>query len=293
MKHVIIVNPIAGKANNLKYGYRIQKLLKKFSIRSKVLTSKYAGHITEICKRLSHKFDCRFYCVGGDGTLNEIVTGIIGTNSDIVVTPYGTGNDFIKSSSKYLSMRKSITNSINKKPRKVDVLKLGKNKYCINILSAGFDSMIAKNLDKFRKVPLISGKFKYKLSILYTLFFSRSFKFKIRIDSNTILKNRFTLVAVANGKYYGGGICPCPNAIIDDGLINVCAIDNTSLLEKIILLPKYQKGKHTNLKQVHFFNCKKVHIVSTRSFPANIDGEVFYTNKLRIEICPKAINIVN
>ena len=128
MKHVIIVNPVAGRANNLKYGYRIQKLLKKFNIYSKVLTSKYAGHITVITKRLSQKFDCRFYCVGGDGTLNEIVTGIIGTNSDIVVTPYGTGNDFIKSSSKYLSMRKIIIDSINKKSRKIDVLNLGKNK---------------------------------------------------------------------------------------------------------------------------------------------------------------------
>lgn len=292
MKHIIIVNPIAGKANNLKYGIRIQKLLRKYNIISKILVSKYSGHIIKITKNLSHKFDCRFYCVGGDGTLNEIVTGIIGTNSDIVVTPYGTGNDFVKSASKYKSMRKIIINSINKESRKVDVLQVGKDKFCINLLSAGFDSLVAKNVDIFRKVPLISGRFKYLLSIFYTLLSNKNFKFKIRIDDNIILKHYFTLVVAANGKYYGGGICPCPNAVIDDSLINVCIADSTSLFEKLIFLPKYQKGKHLKLKLMHFYNCKKLHIISTRKFPVNVDGEVFYTNKLSIKIIPKVVNIV-
>lgn len=293
MHHVIIVNPIAGHRNTKKYGYRIQKLLKKYNISSEIYLSKYSGNITEITKKLSNIEDCRFYSVGGDGTLNEIVTGIIGTNSDIVVIPSGTGNDFIKSTNSYISMRKIIINSINKSSRKVDAIKIGKDRYCINILSTGLDAMVAKNVDIFKKVPLISGKFKYILATIYTLFSKKSFKFKIRIDNNEILKGHFTLAAVANGKYYGGGVCPCPDAVIDDSILNICVVDNTTFFEKLSLLPKYQKGKHIGLKQVHIYKCKNIHIVSNRKFPTNIDGEVFYTNKLNISIIPKAINIVD
>lgn len=292
MRHIIIVNPIAGRGNNLKYGIRIQKLLNKNNIFAEIFVSEYAGHITEYTKYVSHNETCRFYSVGGDGTLNEVVTGIIGTESDIVIVPCGTGNDFIKCVSKYMSMRKIILESINKDSRKVDILKVGKDKYCVNILSAGFDSMVAKNVDIFRRVPFISGKFKYSLAIIYTLFSSRNFKFKIRINDNIILKRNFTLVAVANGKYYGGGIMPCPDANIQDSIIDICAVDSTTFFQKLVLLPTYKKGKHSKLKQAKFFKTNKINIVSTRKFPANIDGEVFYTNKLSISVISQAINIV-
>jgi YegS/Rv2252/BmrU family lipid kinase len=292
MEHVIIVNPVAGRGNNLKYGLRIQKLLKKYNIDSTIFLSEYPGHITEYVKELSKSNTYRLYSVGGDGTLNEIVTGIIGTDSEIVVVPCGTGNDFVKCVSKYKSMRKIIISSITNSSQKVDILKVGKDKYCINILSAGFDSIVAKNLDIFRKVPLITGKFKYSLAIIYTLFFSRNFKFKIRINDNIILKHHFTLAVVANGKYYGGGVMPCPDANIQDSKIDICIADNTTFFEKLILLPKYKKGKHGDLKQINFFKTDKINIVSTRQFPANIDGEVFYTNKLSISIIPNAVNIV-
>ncbi|MNP25801.1 putative lipid kinase YtlR [compost metagenome] len=126
------------------------------------------------------------------------------------------------------------------------------------------------------------------------MFSNKNFKFKIRIseDEKTVLKQNFTLVAVANGKYYGGGICPCPDANIRDGIINICAIDSTNIIKKIILLPYYKKGTHTSLKEAKFFKARELTIVSSTKFPANVDGEVFYTNKLNIKIIPSAVNIV-
>ncbi|MCX8074748.1 MAG: diacylglycerol kinase family lipid kinase [Clostridia bacterium] len=296
MKHIICINPVAGKGKNEKFGIRIQKILKKYGIDSEIIVSKYSGHITELTKEYSKKQTCRFYSVGGDGTLNEIVSGIIGSESDIVIVPCGTGNDFIKSTSKYMSMRKIILNSIGKTSQKVDVLKINNlNKYCINILSCGFDSMVAKNVDKFRKIPFISGKVKYNLSIIYTLFSNRNFRFKMRVKhkgDTKVIKQNYTLVAVSNGKYYGGGIFPCPDAKVSDGIINICFIDSTTIFKKLILLPYYKKGTHTKLKQAHFLETENLSIVSSKEFPANVDGEVFYTNKLSISIIPSAVNIV-
>jgi YegS/Rv2252/BmrU family lipid kinase len=292
MKHVILVNPVSGNKRGQKYGIVIQKLLKKYNIDSEIIISNYSKHLIEITKKLANSEQCRFYSVGGDGTLNEIVTGAIYTNSDIVVVPCGTGNDFIKTISKYRSMRKIIISSINKESKKTDVLKVGSDKYCINILSVGFDSLVGENVNKFRNVPLISGKAKYNLAIFYSLMTNKNFKLKLRVDKDIIYKKYFTLIALANGKYYGGGVCPCPDASVFDNTIDICAINSTNVLKKLFFLPFYNKGKHLKFKLVNFEKGKKATIVSTRKFPANVDGEVFYTNKLSIRICEGAVNIV-
>ncbi|MEG2310991.1 MAG: diacylglycerol kinase family lipid kinase [Clostridia bacterium] len=292
MKHVILVNPISGNKRGEKYAIIVQKLLKKNSIDSVIYISTYPKHITKIVRELAIKQECRFYSIGGDGTLNEVVTAIINTNSDIVVIPAGTGNDFVKSVSKYMSIRKIINGSINTKSTKTDVIKLDNEHYCINILNAGFDALVAKNVEKFKSIPLISGKMKYNLSIFFTLLSAKNYNFKLRCD-NKIFKNKFTLIAIANGKYYGGGICPCPQACINDNTLNICAISKTNTLEKIIFLPKYKKGKHLNLKHVHMIDAQNISLVSDKRFPLSIDGEIIFTNKLKAKILHAAINIVH
>jgi YegS/Rv2252/BmrU family lipid kinase len=291
LEHIILVNPIAGRKKGEKYAIRIQKLLEKYNISSSIHVSKHSGNLIEIAKKLSSEKQCRFYSVGGDGTLNEIMQGIIGTNSEIIVTACGTGNDFVKTISKYKSMRKIITNSINTESTSVDIMKLNNNKYCINILSCGFDAMVGKNVDKFRWLPMMSGSFKYNLSILYTLFQNKNFRFKVRLN-NEIYKKNFTLIAISNGKFYGGGVCPSPNANVEDSMLDICVIDSTSLLTKIKLLPKYKSCKHLDLKQVKMIKTNKINIVSSKQFPVNIDGEVFYTKKLKCEVIPKCVRIV-
>lgn len=293
MKHVILVNPVSGNRKGKKHGIAIIKLLKKYNINAKMIVSNKKGELIDISKKLASKNKCRFYSVGGDGTLNEIVTGIFGTDSEIVVIPCGTGNDFIKNISKYRSLRKIIKESIDKKSTKTDIIKLNNNRYCINILNTGFDAMVAKNIDLFRKVPFISGKAKYNLSIFYTLLMNKNFKFKIRYDNKDYLKGNYTLAAICNGKYYGGGIAPCKNVNVSDGILNTCIVDSTRVRQKIVLLPKYKKSTHFNLKQVHLKNCNSISIVSNHKFPVSIDGEIIYTNKIKAKLLKEAINIVH
>lgn len=292
MKHVILANPVSGKKKGKIYALRVKELLKKNNIEAEIILSEYPKHLTKVARELSQKEKCRFYSLGGDGTLNEIATGVIGTNSEIVVVPCGTGNDFLRSISKYNSMRKIINTSVNKKSLPTDVITFGKDRYCINILNMGFDAMIAKNVDKFRNVPFISGSAKYNLSIMYTLASGKNFKFKISSNEKSI-KGRFTLAVVANGSYYGGGIKPCPNADVNDSLLDICLINSTETFAKLKLLPKYKKGTHLNLKQVSIFKTKEIKIVSTRKFPVSADGEMYYMNRIHMKVLPKALNIVH
>lgn len=153
--------------------------------------------------------------------------------------------------------------------------------------------MVAQNVDKFRKLSFLSGKMKYNLSIFYTLIRNKNYKLKIRLDEDKVYKGKFTLAVIANGKYYGGGVKPCPTANITDGLIDTCIVDSTSIMQKIRFLPSYKKGEHEKYKQAHFDKAKKVSIVSNQKFPVSIDGEVFYTNRVSVEVLKKAVNIVH
>lgn len=292
MEHIILVNPVSGNHKGIKKGEIVKRLLSKNGIEATVHISEYPSHLTEISRRLSAKSKCRFYSIGGDGTLNEVVTGVIGSDSEIVVVPSGTGNDFIKSISKYSGMRKIIIESINRESKKVDVLKVNKDRYCINILNCGFDAMVAKNVDNFRIFRFLTGKMKYNLSIFTTLLSNRNYKFKIDILGSNSIKGYFTFVVVSNGKYYGGGICPCPDADVSDGVADICYADYTTISNKISLLPKYKKSEHIGLKKVHIDKTDDLSIVSTRKFPVSIDGEVFYSNKIHTKIMKNAINIV-
>lgn len=291
MKHIILVNPMSGNKKGVKRGIAIKKLLSKNGIEAKMIISKFPKDLTNISKKYSSKGTCRFYVLGGDGSINEVVSGIIGTDSQLVIIPCGTGNDFIKSVSRYMSMRKIIKRSLNSNSTPTDIIRVNKDIYCVNILNCGFDALVAKNVDKFRNIPFISGKMKYNLSIFYTLIMNKNYKFKIRVNGN-VIKKYFTLAAICNGKYYGGGISPCPDASVNDGILNICLIDSTKIGKKIIFLPKYSKSKHIGLKEVHNFKTDKMHIVSNHKFPVSIDGEVIYTNKLSIKLLPKSVNIV-
>ena len=291
MEHYILANPYSGRKKGEKIAIAVKKLLNKNNIDAKIIVSEYPKHLTEVTKKLSSNKKCRFYVIGGDGTLNEAICGIIGSESEIVVIPGGTGNDFVKSISKYMSMRKIVLNSIEKESTPTDIIKVNNDKYCINILNTGFDALVAKNVDHFRNIPLISGKMKYNLAIFYTLITNKNYYFKLHTNDE-IVKKIFTLIVVANGKYYGGGILPCPDAKVNDGILNIYTINSTSILQKIFLLPSYNKGKHIDNPKVKFYKTNKLHIVGKRIFPVSIDGEVFMTNKLNLSILEKKVKIV-
>lgn len=292
MNTYIFANPFSGNKKGLSKAKSVQLILKKYNIDSEIIESEYPGFFTKKARELSSISKCRIYVIGGDGTINEVVNGIVNTTSEIVIIPCGTGNDFLKSISKYSSMRKIVEESINKESSKVDAINIvNKNMYSINILSVGFDAMVAKNVNKFRRVPFITGSMKYKMSIFYTLMSDFFYKFKIRTDT-FLKKGTFTLIAVANGKFYGGSIIPCPMANVHDGKLDCCIISKTTILKKLKFLPKFSKGKHTNLNEVSFCSVKEIKIVSTRSFPVNIDGEIINTNRLHLKVIPNALNVV-
>ena len=301
MIRLIIANPYAGNKRGSKYAKTTEKVFDNLKKEGNcqndnifIELTEYIGHATEIVLEYSIMFrhdTVIVYCIGGDGTVSEVATAINGkANMSMVVIPKGTGNDFSKAINTYSSIRKLVKTSLTKTPEKVDCIEV-KNKVVTNMINTGIDAAIVANLRYFRKIPFISVKMKYKLSILYTIFIPKIYNMKIRVDDK-IYKGKYTLVAIGNNKYCGGGVNILPDANIQDGMLDVCIVKNTTLLQKIMYLPKITKGKHENLAIVKILRGKNISVVSNKKLPVSFDGEVQYIKGFRAKVSEKSLNVI-
>ena len=290
MKHIFIINPAAGKGKSRELIPFIEEYFKGRTDEYVIQVTEYPGHATKIAKDHAVNGECRIYSIGGDGTINEVVNGIAGTAAALGVIPTGSGNDFLRSYQSEFDIKDMIVCTINGEERSIDLARVN-DKYFINISSIGFDANVVFNADKFKKVPGITGSMAYLISIIYTIFQKRICDIKIDIDGKKI-KMKALLAAIANGKYYGGGIIPTPDAKLDDGLFDVCLVSDMSRIHIFSLFPKYMKGLHGKLKQVSFYKAKKISIESEDALCLNIDGEIISARTINFEILEKAIKVV-
>lgn len=294
MKHLFIINPAAGKGKTLRLVPVIEKI---FEERKEdeffIEITKGTSHATEIAKKYSEIGEYRIYSVGGDGTLNEVLNGMANSSSSLAVIPSGTGNDFIKSIYKYGKNEKVediLLKVVNGKEKHIDLCEVN-DRYFINIASIGFDAEVAYNTIKLKRLPFISGQLAYILGIMLTLFNYKSYSLTLDIDGR-IIKLEGLLAAVANGNYYGGGINVAPEAIVDDGLFDICAIEKVSRLKILRLFPKVIKGTHAEIKEVSFYSGRRVKITSTDEIAFNIDGEITKGREAEFKIIDNGIRIV-
>lgn len=290
MKHIFIINPMAGKGKATELLPVIEDYFKDKSEEYRIRVTDYPGHATEIAREYSSIEECRIYSVGGDGTVNEVVNGIAGTQSSLGVIPAGSGNDFIRSIANPSDIQDFTIRTINGEDKYIDLAKAN-DKYFINISSIGFDADVVFNADKFKKVPGITGSMAYVISIIYTVLKKKISKIKVHIDDRE-MKLNILLAAIANGRFYGGGMLAAPEAKIDDGLFDICLITEASRFQILRLFPKYIRGEHGQLKEVQFLRGKKVKIESSEELRLNIDGEVIPSCIIDFAVIEKGIKVI-
>ena len=299
MEHLFIINPAAGKNDRSKA--LIEKInsidtMDKVTIK---ITERPADATRIVRETLKNATDfVRVYACGGDGTANEVLRGMVGfENCAMGIIPMGSGNDFIRSFEDY---KKDdffdIEAMMQGEDMGVDVMEC-QGRYSMNVLSAGYDAAVAKNVDKFKKIPFVSGSLAYKLSIVYCLFTKRKHRFNIIVDGKKFAgDNVSTLLAVAgNGSYYGGGIKAAPKASLSDGMIEFMHIETISAIRFIFLLGTYIKGKHVDNPKFPFvksMKCTTLSFESDEEIDVNFEGEIVPMKNPEITIIPKAVRII-
>lgn len=294
MDHLFIINPVAGQGKPLKLIPEIKKIFSSRDDAFNIEITERPGHATDIVKRYTSKKKHRVYSIGGDGTLNEVLNGMVNSGSSLAVIPAGSGNDFSRNLNITITSNRYgydiLNRTVNGKEEPVDIVKIN-NRYFINISSVGLDAEVANTTNKLKSTGLFRGSFAYLAGIFATLLKYNSHILRVTIDGQTFEKESL-LLAVANGKYYGGGIQPAPDASINDGLLDVCFVKKMNVFRIIKLLPLYIKGKHGGLEEVSFYKGKKIEVSNNHEMALNIDGEISMVKQAVYEIIPKGINII-
>lgn len=289
MKHLFIINPVAGKGNAGKFIDQIEKYFKNKEDTYIIEKTKGQGHATIITKEYVKDDLWRVYSVGGDGTLNEVLNGLAGSSSSLGVIPAGSGNDYFRSldaNNDESLLARTIEGSIKKCS-----LGLVNKRYFLNVASAGIDAEVVHNARKFKKLPFLNGQGAYILGIFYTVFNYRSFKSKISFNNQTHHKSTL-LMAVANGKYYGGGMKIAPHADIYSKEFEIYHIDEAKPLRILKLFPTLIRGAHDTLREVQSYQSNKISLYSKEGFMLNVDGEIERVEKATFSLVEDGVNII-
>ena len=276
MKYIFIVNPESAKGNAMKIIGNIEKVCKQEHIEYEVCYTLAQGDATRLAQ--SYKDDENIiYAVGGDGTLSEVLNGVIGTKNKIGIIPAGSGNEF------YRTVKELAKAEIESDVGVVN------GKYFLNIACVGIDAEVANNVPLMKKKN-VKVKNLYTASILYTF---THFKFKqIHFKSQEKdEKGNFTILSICNGRYYGGGYNISPKASLEDNYFDVYYINKLRLPSIINLLLKLKKGKLEQDKRTNHFKTNNITVTSEEPIRFNVDGETIENTKFEIKIIPKAIKI--
>lgn len=218
------MNPVAGSGKTLLIMGRLVQYMRKEGIRYTILATEERGHATVLAKAAAKLEKAEaVIAVGGDGTIFESACGLMGTNMPLGIIPAGTGNDFIKTvgiPKKSLDALKFI---LSHKPRPIDLGMAG-DKFFMNVCGVGFDVDVIKKAEPIKKV-FRHGMLPYMFGVVRALPAFRPSYIKIEADGEIIDGNCF-IAAFGNARYYGGGLRVCPDALPDDGMLDLVLIRN-------------------------------------------------------------------
>jgi len=233
-----------------------------------------------------------FVACGGTGTLNEVVSGMVGSHDkQLALLAYGSTNDFTKCfpDRDFTSLKKLLTGE----PVAVDVMKVNDG-YAINVINIGFDAMVASFANQYIEAGRVKNA--YWKSIVKAIFTSRNNRIRVEADGERLNRRRLLLCTVSNGRYCGGEFLCAPRAELDDGWMEVCAFRPMLLLDFLRILPVYRDGKHLDTswarKRLHYKRARHVEVISRDLVDISLDGEILSSHTFQIDLLPKEVNLI-
>jgi diacylglycerol kinase (ATP) len=265
----LVINPVSGQGKGASVGSYVAGYLNKKSVPFTIVTGNSAlalsNHLDIFLK--ANPQCVGVIAVGGDGLLHIVLQKVIPAQVPITLIPAGTGNDFVRSLGWDLNdVDVQLDFVLSHPPQKMDA-GLVDGEWFGSVLSTGFDAVVNERANKL-KWP--KGPMKYNVSIVLELPRFKPKMYDIHLDDRTI-STEAMLIAVGNGRSYGGGMLVCPEAEMCDGFFDVMILHPVSKIEFIKVFPSVFIGAHVNHPAVEIVRSKKVRIESKAV--AYSDGE--------------------
>lgn len=294
MKNVFIINNTAGG------GRQTVELLPEIEAYFAANGGDYAieftrgrGDATVIARRYAELGEpVRIYACGGDGTLHEVLGGVVGhDNVEMGAFPCGTGNDYVATfgeRERFLS----VADQVGGTAVDVDIIKAA-DQYVLNQCSMGFDAAVANNVTHFKGKKFINGSMAYLLAVAKTLFGKMSNRLQITIDDSETIEGDFMFAISAKGKYHGGGMMSAPTAWPASRNLNFMIVRKVTKPQLLNLLPKYIKGRHLEIKDlvINRFG-SKMRVKAEQELPVTLDGEIVFAKEFISELVPSALRFI-
>ena len=285
MKHCFILNPAAGKTDRTaELSEKITALCKRRGLDFAIAVSCAPGQCETLAREMAERGEaCRIYACGGDGTLNEVVNGAAGfPNCAVTHFPIGSGNDFIKASSDPAAFE-DLEALLDPDERTFDLIQAN-DRLGVDICSIGIDARIGTDVGKYKHIPLLSGGGAYALSTLVNVVKGIHRHYVVEIAGERI-DARQTMICVCNGRWYGGGFNPVPEAELDDGLLDVLLVGPVSRLQVASIIGKYKKGQYRDYPGIiRHLRVPELRVICDEPSRVNIDGELLVAQDVRFSI---------
>ena len=290
MKHLFIINPAAGSRNRTEeYSEVIHKICRARELSYEIRVSTAPGECTRIAREAAQGGEeLRIYACGGDGTLNEVVAGAAGyDNAAVTVFSGGSGNDFVKifdDPKAFFDLHRLM----DADEATFDLIRCNEH-LALNICSVGLDARIAADVSDYKRLPLLHGFRAYAAATAVNVVRGIAEHYVVEINGETV-DDEMTFICVCNGRFYGGGFNPIPEADPADGMLDVLLVDKVSRAQVPLVIGKYKDGRYKELSKIARYiktDCVKVHC--DKPVPVNLDGETRMAREVEFSVAKEKI----
>ena len=285
-KILFIVNPISGTGKQKKLNSILGKTLDYNLFSPTIVHTERAGHATELSREAIGQYDY-VVAVGGDGTVNEVVKGLTGSETTMGIIPVGSGNGLARHLNIPMDMDEAIK-VINKRlTERIDTVKIN-DELSVNVSGVGFDAHVAHKFAKNGK----RGSIPY-VKIAATEFQKyKSEAYKIVADGKPMFRNAF-MISLANSTQFGNNALISPEAKINDGLVDICILSEFPKVEAGAVAARLFNRTMHKSKFIEIIRASKVEIDTNHPIVGHIDGEpVIFNDMLNIEVQPASLRII-
>ena len=302
-KYKIIANPAAGGGSGRRAIPDIEHLFKDNLLDYELVRTERKGHAIKLAKEaVLAGFDV-VVAAGGDGTVNEVINGILQADEDgswktaLGVLCIGRGNDFAHGVNIPYDLENAFGVLKEDKRRSIDIGRVvggmfPEGRYFGNCVGVGFDAITTIEVSK---LPRLGGFFSFLIAVLKTIFlFYRGPLVKVEYDEQT-LTQRTLLVSVMNGRRLGGGFWMAPEAVSDDGYFDLCIAQEVRRRRILTLIPHFLKGTQATQPEITTGRGSRITITALEgNLPAQSDGEIINIDgqSLEIELLPSRLEVV-
>ena len=285
----IIWNPVAGggAANNA-YAQLVRRL-ELLGVPHSAAMSEYPGHARRLAAEAAAAGTERILVLGGDGTVREVASELLHTDTALGIIPCGTGNDLSRPLGIPTDIGQALDIALGGVPREMDAFTVN-GEICFNVFGFGFDVDVLDKTELYKR-RYKNGSMAYLRGLLTAISGMTLRRTKLTWPEGG-METDALLVAVGNGTHFGGGMNITPGADPFDGLLDVCVIHDVKKRHLPTMLPKFLAGKHVGTRFVTYFRTSALEATCEPTSRIDADGEVLEGIPASIRIVPRAIKVL-